>query len=155
MCGRTFRGCLRYHIKILLYIFPCVSCSAVGRSHLAQPLHTYKLAEERTTHKCLLYNTPRGSEHAKGCVNITRQKAHPLCATKRFQPNTPPSPPPPCSPVSTHRRVLISVDVVSDVSEVHMPLDHLEVSRGCVAPLKHNAERIAPTGPFHSNQLRD
>lgn len=84
-------------------------------------------------------------------INSTRRVycAHGKCPNL----TQPVAPRQPCNPMSTHRRVSILVDIVPDVDEVHMPLDHLEVSGGSVAPLEHNAERIAPTGPFHGNQL--
>lgn len=51
--------------------------------------------------------------------------------------------------VSTYRRILVLVQVVPDVREVHGPFDVLEVSGGSIALLEHDVERVAPTGPLH------
>lgn len=58
-------------------------------------------------------------------------------------------------PLSTHRDVSVLVQVVSNESQIHGPLDVFEVPGGSVALLEHGGERIAPTGPLHGGQLGD
>ena len=97
-CVRTFKGCATVvglesvASTPLQPLYP-----VVGRSHLAHPLRTYKLAQQDRTDKKkqVLCNTPSRSEHAKGCANNRR---HTHCARRSGSNITRPIAPPALQP---------------------------------------------------------